>query len=316
MLSFEITDISDKASIINQVSSYELCRDIDAPCDSLRITFLSEGSLNEICKIKAYLNGDIVFNGIVDTQREQMTSKGRECFIYARSTACLLVDNEATPFRYNNPSALTLFTKNARDFGFLYGLPELICNADYQVNKGTSCYGAINNFVKGLTGKSVVVNPNNMLVLASGDGNICIDDYLILSEKRIINRGRLVSRADYKINSNNNYSYHIKSRLLEGRGISCSRKINLSALPAWQREQRAHNIIEDACSSYYTIELIVDGFAIANVFDKAVGSLKAIDDFSDYRISSICASLDQNGEVTRLILNKQFDLEEITYVAE
>lgn len=316
MLKFIATDIDNNTILIDSISEYELCKDADAPCDSLRLCFLHPESLNELKQIKAFLNDEIVFNGFVDTQREQIDKNGAECFIYARSSACLLVDNEATPCRYSKPSALTLFTKNARELGFLCKLPELICNADYQVDKGTSCFGAINNFIKGLTGKSMTVNAKNELVLASGDDTLLLNDYAILSEKRIINRGRLISSADYKINSVDGYSHHIKSQFLEKRGVFCSRKINLSALPLWQRELKAQSIINDACSSYYTIEVNADGFVSANPYDKAVGTLNTIKSLEGYYVSSVCAKLNSLGETTRITLIKQFDLEEITYVDE
>lgn len=313
MLSVYAIKIDGASFEIKGIISYELNRDIDAVCDSFRISFLSENQLDEIVSIKAYDGDRFVFNGLVDTQRESYGKNGFECFIYARSSACILVDNEAKPCTYTNPTALSLFMRNAGGFGFSSSLPRLFYNCDYQVNKGTSCYGAINNFVRGLTGKNIFINPDNELFIPSGDGNICLDDYEIMSVKRVINRGSLISQADYKINSNNDYCYHIKSRFLEEQGVYTLVNLNLSSLPVWQRETTAENIIKNSAANYHKYEVVVSGVAFADMYDSA-SSMQY--DFGDYYISGISISFSSNGEKTKITLNKSLDLKEIRYVAE
>lgn len=313
-LSFVATTILGDEIELENVMSYELNRDADAACDGLRLTISNDEMTQELTKIKAFLGGKLVFNGNIDCQRDS-TNNGIECFIYARSTASVLLDNEAEPTSYFSPSVSSLFYANASGFGFKSKLPELTSEHSYLVNKGVSCYGAINNFVRGLTGKSIVVNPENELLIPNGVGAINVSSLGIISEKRIINRGDLLSRIDYKINGDNRYCHHIKSAFLEQRGISSTKKINLSSLPRWQKEFNASTELTKAASTYYKAEIVADGCIMPQLYDKAVGKSK-LQAYNDYYVTSVCVILDSKGERTRITLCKNIDLEAISYVAE
>lgn len=314
-LKFFAIAIDDSEKELTNIISYELSRDIDAACDGLRLRMFSEKPLDELVKIKAYSESELVFNGLVDVQRDSVSSNGGEVFIYARSSACVLLDNEAFPRNYHYPTALALFHSNAERFGFINKLPAFSSKYDYLVNKGVSCFGAINNFVNGICSKSIVVSPMNEIILPSGDGKLDFNTLEIISERRAINRGSLVSRIDYKADGDIDYSHHIKSRFFEKRGINSSRKINLSNLPLWQREFTAKTSLLSSAKDYYNFEIIVDGCVNPQLYDRATGRslLQALD---GYYITSVCIIYDEKGERTRIELAKEIELEDITYVVE
>ena len=314
-LSFAAYTTDNSKIEIANVLSYELSRDIDAPCDSLRLHFISDGTLDEIVKIEAYQNEKLVFNGYADTQRETIDEKGHSCFVYARSSACILLDNEAVPRSYSCPTSQALFINNAKDFGFTSRLPMYYLALNYIVGKGTSCYGAINNFIKGITGRSIIINAENELVLPEGEGSISLDDYEIISSKKSINRGGLISKADYKIEGDLGYSHHIKSRFLEKKGVQSSKMINLSSLPVWQREYVAKNVLSTSCLSYYKLDFVLSGCVPAELYSNAIGKT-GFGELESYYVTGVCIILDSKGERTKLSLCKRLDLEEITYVAE
>ncbi len=315
-LKFKAEDLNGTEFFIDNIVSFELSKSIGAACDGLRLYFKNDKPLGSIVRVFVYDNGDLIFNGYCDTQRETIKSDGIETFIYARSSACLLTDNEAKPFTYNCPSVKSLFLDNAESLGFKNGLPELYCESDYQVKKGTSCFGAVNDFVCGLTSKEIVVTPGNVLTLPQGDKKVFLSDYSILSEKRVVNRGDAVSRIDYKIDSANDYIYHIKSRFLEKENILRTRKLNLSSLPKWQREYTLMNKLRLYCSAYETFEIVIDGCRSFSLYDEACYDSSIFSDTDGCYISSVCCSCDKSGEKTKIVLNKKIDLEEITYVAE
>lgn len=314
-LKFIASTIGNDEIEFGSIKAYELSRDSDAACDGLRLTIGNSNIMDELVGIKAYMGSELIFNGLVDVQRDSFNNGGRECFIYARSSASVLLDNEAEPRSYQAPTALALFRCNAEKFGFENKLPMLSIETNYLVNKGTSCFGAINNFVRGLTGKSIVISPKNEIMLAQSDGIIDVSSLNIISEKRAINRGNLISIIDYKIDGDNNYSRHTKSNFLEKRGINASKKINLSTLPIWQREYTARANLMDLTSSYYEVELTAYECVSPMLFDRAVGS-SSLENMDGYYVSSVCIILDSNGERTKIKFKKEYDLEDITYVAE
>lgn len=211
-LSFVCYTPQNEKISVDGVVSYELSKTAQAPADGLRLTFLSDKKLPCINRVLAYDGDELIFNGIADTQRQSVTSTGISCFVYARSTACILLDNEAKPYTYDSPSAIFLFNRYARDFGFKSKLPSVWCDTYYQVGKGTSCYGAINDMVYALTGKNVLVTPQNELCVLNENAVVNMEHYNVLSKKYVINRGDAYSQIDYMTDDENGYSHHFKSR--------------------------------------------------------------------------------------------------------
>lgn len=316
MLSFVLYNLKEERIIPQNIMSYELSRDTDAPCDGLRITFAGESFLDEIYRVEVFDDDTMIFNGYADTQREQMDDEGCTVFIYARSSACVLVDNEAEPRSYYQPSLLSLFEIYAKEFGFESELEDVCCSADYLITKGTSCYDAINHFAVGVLGKSIMVDVNNKLVIPDDTRSFAINPRDVISEKRVINRGSAVSVVDYKINSDLEYNYHIKSRFMERQRINRKRKMNISTLPLWQQELTLRNIMSRACDSYNCIELVLDGSHMIPLFSHIEYDSRYQGIIRDYFISSCKIIFDSNGERTRLVLSKKTDAEVISYVAE
>lgn len=315
-LKFFIYDIDNNKTELDGITSFELSKDINAACDGLRLRFVRDDSLFEIYRIEVFFNHEKIFFGYCDTQRETSSEKGFEGFIYARSSAAILVDNEAKPFAYSSPSARSLFNHNAKEFGFIFNLPNLSCACDYRVCKGTSCYGAINDFIYAMSGKNIIVNSSNELTVLNGENTVILNDYFILSEKRSINRGEAISKIDYKRESSDRYIYHIKSRFLEENKINCSRKLNLSSLPQWQRQNRLKNKLESSSASYYETEIVLNGCHNFNLYDRVQYQSKYFGSIQNCYISSVCVSFTEKGAQTILTINKSIDLKEINYVDE
>lgn len=316
VLKFVLYDLMGNSFQANDVTSYGLSKNVDAACDGLQLTFTAEAAVNEFKSVKVFNKDNCIFNGLVDTQREQINEDGMSVYIYARSTASVLVDNEAVPFTYSYPSANSLYYHNARDFGFKSKLPELFSGSQYQVSKGTSCYGAINNFVYGICGKKIAVDVENNIYIPGGNAVVGIDGGKIISEKRTINRVKAISKIDYKANGSTSYCYHIKSRFFDERGISRCKKLNITSMPQWQQDSALLNALENAAADYCTVELALHGSVEACLYDRISYKSNILDNTDDYYISSIYAYGDKNGEYTRLTISKQIDLREVSYVAE
>lgn len=309
---FILKDIDDKQYIIDTVVSYELISELGAACSGLRLYFDSDEQIGEINAVLAKNDSDtLVFNGFCDLQRESLKENTREYFIYARSTAALLVDNEASPFEYKNPTAKQLFAVNAKGFGFKCALPDIYTENSYVVSKGTSCFGAVNDFVFMMTGVPVYIDESNTLKAYKISEDVKnLADYDVISQNFIINRCDVISRVDYKINAFEKYKYHYSSALAEKNNIVRSRKINLSGLPLLQRENAAKKLIAASVDNYYSMKVQLAGDCDFKLYDR-VKTEKG-----EFIVSEIINSKGEKGGETALVLKKKTDGELINYVAE
>lgn len=312
-LSFKLYDVNGSCAEVDSPVSFELSRDVSAPCDGLRLSFLTEELLNEIVRVEAYLNENKIFNGLCDVQRETVLASGFSVFLYARSTACVLIDNDAVSYTYESPSARGLYIINAEPLGFTFAFDDCFCEGSYTVGRGVSCYSAVNNLVRMIKKRNIVVTPDNELTVPDGKRVIKLDCEKLLSEKRIINRASPLSRIDYKASSNSDYSYHFKSRSLDRAGVNRTKRLNLSSLPDWEKSYALNNIMTRSAFDYKSIELVSNELAFAELY-----SLVELDggsfNLESYRVKSVDYVLNDNGERMILKLFKEIDLEEIIYV--
>ena len=315
-IEFVFNGLSGNTLSVSEPISFELKRNIDAACDGLSVRFLCEDTPFEFDTVTMYSDGDKVFFGICDTQHYNANEKGCSVFVYARSSAAILVDNEALPITYNSPSASTLFHSEAERFGFTNGLPEVYTNHRYTVGKGTSCYGAINNLVKTICGKSVLVNPDNTIYVPSGKGKISLGRKMIISEAKHINRAAPYAEIDYKVIGDEAYIRHCKSRFIEGAGIMRKRKVSVSSLPQWQRDFVLSHTLKKAAEDYHTAKFTIDGAHFFELYDLLEYKNSRLGDYDGYRLHKLSVTQNEKGVFTKLLFKKEFDLKEINYVAE
>lgn len=314
-MNFLFSEYKGKSYEISDVISYELTSEIGAACDGLRLKFRMESPPGEIYSVKAYDDGKLIFSGFCDLQQAVTDKDGTEYFVYARSSASLLVDNEAAPRQYTYPSARQLWFSNAKELGFECGLPDISSKNSYLVSKGTSCYGAINDFVSAVYGSSVYVTPENVLKVFEKSKKVKrLSDYKVSSAAVVISRSSPLSETAYKINSTDNYIYHFKSRFSEKQGINRKRLLNLSSLPAWQRETTAVKRMNDALSDYYSVRAVICGKCDFQLNDRVYADIVSGFDKDVFYVNEIIKCKDKNGEKNTVILKKEISGELINYV--
>ena len=77
-LTFALYDLNDCEIELGQLKSYELCRDADAPCDSLRITFINDTTIPEAYRAKAFLMENVCSTALL-TPSEKPCTKAILC---------------------------------------------------------------------------------------------------------------------------------------------------------------------------------------------------------------------------------------------
>ncbi|MBR3148971.1 MAG: hypothetical protein IKF64_02285 [Eubacterium sp.] len=315
-ISARLCGISGEEQIVHDLLSFELDRDIDAPCDGLRITFLCAEAPFETDSITVFIDGEKVFFGYCDMQRVTAHKNGFEVFIYARSSASLLIDNEAKAITYNSPCVEMLYFNEAKRFGFKNELPNLYCNKEYAVSKGVSCYAAINSFLQTLASKRVYVNAENELYIPDGRGEIALDGEKIIRQSLCINRAKPIEKIDYKIDGDASYIRHYESEFARERKICRSRKVNIASIPPWQREYTLGKMMKSSFSDYCKAEITIEGIRSYKLYDSLKLRSFPFGSTDGFRLCKITLTQNENGAETALVFAKDFDLKEVTYVAE
>lgn len=311
----ELTDVNGEIYCADNVTQFNFTQSADAACDSFWACYRSDDAGYEIKAVRVYKNGRLIFNGLCDEQRMSESEKGFEIYFYARSTACVLVDNEAKPFTYICPTAKQIYFCVAEKYGFTCSLPELSINGKYEVARGTSCYGALSRFVNLLIGEKIIITPENDIRLMKRSGDIKnLNKYRVLSAAQTIKRSAPYSQIIFKRNASEpEYSVHTKALLSDELGICRSAYINLSSLAQWQRESTVLRRLKASYDDYLTMEVRVCGYVGEELMQRFSYRSErcAYDDYVLIEKKYICS---ENGESTRLVLRKNKELEEITYV--
>lgn len=311
----ELTTVNGKKITIDKFTELCLTQTAGIACDSLWASFIYDNNIDEISHIKLYINYKLVFSGLCDCQKNRFNEKGFEIYFYARSTACILVDNEAEPYTYQHPSAKQLCFSLADRMGFSNSLPDISSSDCYEITKGTSRYGAISQFVSLLTGEYIHITPENNIKLITKSNDIkSLNDYNIISLTEIINRSEPISQIHFKQSSSQEgYHLHTKSILCDSLEINRTKFINLNSLPNWQRDNTVRLKLKNAFEDYKILEAVVDGYADAALLQRFKYTAKH-KNHSDYLLTERKFICSKSGTKTILTLKKSMDIKEITYV--
>lgn len=310
-----VKTIDDKEYTHQNLLEINFTQTASVACDCFSAVFKSDTAISEIVTVKVYENDVLLFNGFCDNQKISEDKNGFEIYFYARSTASLLVDNEAEPFTYNKPTANQLCFTFAKPLGFDCELPSIKSDEKYEVAKGTSCFDAISQFVSLTNRGQIYVTPQNSIRIYEKSSDIkSLNAYRILSVCAVINRSEPLSEILFKRTSLSGYKLHTRSQVNEGLKLNERRQyINLTSLPQWQREYAVLERLKSSFENYKILEVTVAGYASDKLYQRLSYSSK-IGEFEDYILTEKKYTIDKNGRQTRLTLKKEIDIKEITYV--
>ncbi len=125
-----------------------LKKDEDTPADSLAAEFPLSGLVPSAAFLRAEEDETVWFDGILDTMRSSYAASNLLA-VSARSRAALLLDSEALPAIYENPSLGFLYQQHAAPYGFhgINGNSEPF-TGEYAVEKGSSEWQALDGFCR------------------------------------------------------------------------------------------------------------------------------------------------------------------------
>lgn len=302
MLTVKAVDIYGNNIFAGTPLSIVLNREEDVPADSLELDF-ADVKLPVLKKIILYRQEKVVFSGEVDEQIRELSEKGHT-LITARNSASRLIDNEAYPMSFVNPSAEDIFARYALPFGFKKYIGE---NRGYQgrftVSKGTSCFSVIKRFAKEVYGAFPACEGDILYI-----EGIKSDDTLMFGEGgtpfeslKVVNlRCNRISGVYVKLKDGEGYSSLVADNEAENEGISKIRYLNTASGSAATLID-ADRILAEARGKSFYAQAVCRGF-----LGDALGKDAHVQgvDFKLY-VSAVRFISGKKGEYTKLTFKRK-----------
>lgn len=315
-MTFELEFLDGSRAVPDQLLSYRWSADVTAGCDGLRLHFLWDGDLPEVYRVRGFdVDGHCCFFGYADQQKLTLAPGQRRGFVYARSSACLLLDNEALPVSLHLPDVDQMVHHYAAPFGFSSALPAGTAPEQYTVAKGTSCFGALQGFMQVLGAKGIFADPENRLRTYGNEAPVTLPADGILSATAVTERGQAPGIFAYKIVSAEPYRRRLEAGYFADKKISRCRYINVAAYPPRQRSQVLARKLEQAAAQYRRLEVVLSGVNRLPLY-APVAPANGLPDGENYRVFRREITGTAQQARTSLVLCCQPELEEMYYVAE
>lgn len=294
---------------LSAAQSLVLCKDVSTPADSLCAVFPQE-VCEELAEIYVYDGDEIVFSGVVDEQIIYAGDKVRTEII-ARNKAALLLDNEAEPAVYINPSAELIFRRYLRPLGIdNYAGENKAYPGEFKVQKGISCWKVAENFCVGTYGTVPYVRDGTVFFQGEkSNGGLFFscdskDGIVFTSFQRNIRRCKLLSRVRVKTRVGDSYSVEVENPDALGRGIHRERYLNASEYSA-QSLAVADEMIASSVNSSEESEVCCPLRLTDVLRSEARVEYSEGEYLSGLCVSSLRYSLSSAGESTKLVLKRK-----------
>lgn len=309
MLRFALIDLEKNEKPIDKVFSAIYNSSANVPADDLTISFLYDKDLiDNADMILAYSDEKLIFKGQIDEIINLFNSDKTITKIVARSLAAGLLDNEAEPVTYYNPTADFIFERHLKPFGIKkYYANHKPFYGSLKISKGMSHWQVLENFCYSRFGSFPRITGDGIAIMEDKDSDSIIfgfEDGCIpfCSFKENTKRYKLISEVKVKLNELGSYEAHITNQNPDCKGIKRLRYVNATADNSTLAT--ADKIIENGNLQSYCIVLECLGCymdligAKAEIVDESIGR---IDNLVVKEMKYIMGS---GGEFTTVTLGK------------
>lgn len=238
MLTFKVTAKDGNEYTPVTVLTAVLDCDLSVPADSLTVTCPYSAPLcRDADYLSAYDGDKQVFHGQIDAAVTEKHSAGTVLKLSARSLAAALLDNEAEPVTYFNPTAGLIERRHLKPFGIT--LADSSDNIPYYdkliIDKGMSHWQVVQRFCRSRYHSEPRVSGDGRAFLQGVPelGSAVFSDtgggirYFALTERR--RRYRLLSEIRLKFEQGSSYRSYIKNNNPEAAALTRVRYVNAAA---------------------------------------------------------------------------------------
>lgn len=273
----------------------------DAPADSFSGVFPLTKSFGNLTGIKITdSDGELLFDGVTDIQRENASASGRLLKIAARSRAGLLLDSEAVPQTYSYPSLPMIFAKHVGPYGFSgWNGSGRMFEGTMQVTKGMSEWQAAALFctaflqtaprVRGSVFDASGVTSAEELCFGAG-GVLCCSAEV---------KNRWCDRySEIFAPASSGSAYVLAARDAQTQDLGIVRRKCLKSADA------AESLLAGADRKAFSLTLECAGRVKAETGEPGVFRDSVLGDFTGLTVSEVKYLLDAAGERTRVVLRR------------
>lgn len=309
MLKFLITYSDKTENYLDNVLTVILNADVEVPADDLTITIPYDEKISENADyITVFLDEKTVFKGQIDEIIGIKSTDGAITKITARSPSAFLLDNEAEPLTYINPSADFIFSRHLKPFGLTeYNADDVPFFGTLKIDKGMTHWQVFRNFCINRYGAEPRITGEGKAYFKGFEsggtiffGKSGVEYTSIRESKR---RFKLISEVRLKLTESGTYGGNIKNENPDCDGIERVRYVNATADKT--TIQTADNIIRKSNSDSYSIALECVGCLIESIGRSAVLDDEMFGRIENLTVRKIRYSVGTDGEKTTVTLGKE-----------
>lgn len=309
MLKFLITYSDKTENYLDNVLTVILNADVEVPADDLTITIPYDEKISENADyITVFLDEKTVFKGQIDEIIGIKSTDGAITKITARSPSAFLLDNEAEPLTYINPSADFIFSRHLKPFGLTeYNADDVPFFGTLKIDKGMTHWQVFRNFCINRYGAEPRITGEGKAYFKGFEtgetiffGKSGVEYTSIRESKR---RFKLISEVRLKLTESGTYGGNIKNENPDCDGIERVRYVNATADKT--TIQTADNIIRKSNSDSYSIALECVGCLIKSIGRSAVLDDEMFGRIENLTVRKIRYSVGTDGEKTTVTLGKE-----------
>lgn len=308
MLRFEVTYMDGSSVQLRNVLTAELDCQLDVPADSLALTLPYNRELSgNADMISAYFEDELVFYGQIDEIESVRQSGGLISRLSARSLAAALLDNEAEPLEYNNPSSRLIFNRHLAPFGITeYDEERHPLYGSLRISKGMSHWQVLESYCKSRYGVTPRISGSRAYLkgieaegeVLFGSGGI---SYAEIREYR--RRYKLISKVRLMLSSVKGYSSYILNTNPDCKGFERVRFVN--ALADNTSVDTAQKMIDTGNRESYSLKLKCVGARLGLLGKTATINDRELGRIENLKVCGVNYTLNSGGELTTVILRKE-----------
>lgn len=276
----------------------------NVPAHSLRLV-TSALDDREFLRVHLFEEDECILSALVD---EQIISVGENSCteLICRSTAAVLLDNEAKSANFVNPCTELIFKAYAQPYGFSeYKGKDMYLAGEFVVGNGMSCYQVLERFSKGAYGKSIDIDGDKVcfeaedekqpLYFSNDSEGISFTEFSY-SEFPC----RRISKIFVKTESQGDYDTVVADEVAVEKGIVRERYMDVSDISDKSLIE-AQEAITDAKKSSQEINIVCP-LRLLGVLSAQVSVRVGEKLYEGFEVKSLSYTLSGDREETRLTL--------------